>query len=345
MWTRMWLGLLTILLLPCLHLVEGQEWGNCYDEGGETACYYWQMNGMCHQAGYRSYMYQICRRTCNLCPSILITPYPRPTKKIAYKPCHDIRIKCPSWKEYCQPGNEYFSFMKKHCRRSCLFCADPNCKDLNVRCPRYKASGYCHHDHRYHNYMRKNCAKACQFCVREDKDIVQNGGRKPTLKKIRRYFECDFEKDECDWWNQPFGDTGDWAVGINKNGPQQGYNGSSKYLYVNVPYRGYRAKLWLPWQLVLPEGGLKSYGEMCFHFVYQITHGRLTVHEKAQPSMAAKHPNPRTLMETLDYKHKWTKAKLTVKVEPQSSLTIIGQQGVSTSFVALDNFYFTEGRC
>ena len=332
------------LLVICCSTIFAQEWGNCYDEGGETACYYWRINGMCRHRAYRDNMYRICRRTCNLCPSKVVPAYYVPTTAIPYKPCHDVRDKCLSWKRYCEPNNEYFSFMQKHCRRTCLFCSDPNCKDLHVRCPSYHLSGFCHNEHKYFNYMRKNCQKSCSFCVQNGTDMA---GDKKTevVPRVERFFECGFERDECDWWNQPFDDTGDWAVGVDPKGPKEGYKGSSKYLYAQVPFRGYRAKLWLPWQLILPDGGLKSLGDMCFHFVYRITHGRLTVHQTPQPTLVRKNQNPQTLLETLDYKSEWTQTRLNVKADPQFHLSIIGQKGVSTSYIALDDFYFTKGAC
>ena len=332
-----------IVLLFASAIIYCQEWGNCYDEEGETTCYYWRINGMCNQRNYRNYMYRICRRTCNLCPSKEVTPYPVPTTPIPYKPCHDVRDKCPNWKEFCQPGNEYHVFMKKHCRRTCLVCADPNCKDLNSRCSTFKAAGYCHNEHRYFNYMRKSCQKSCEFCVRNNTDVIDYDGKKPV--QIEKYFKCDFEQNECDWWNRPFEDNADWAVGVDPNGPKHGYNGSAKYLYAETPHRGYRAKLWLPWQLILPDGGLKSLGNMCFHFVYQITNGRLTVHQTPQPTLHEKSPNPQTLLETLEYRHGWTRTRLNVKADPQFYLTVIGHKGVSDSYIALDDFYFTKGAC
>lgn len=335
-----------ILFIYSSAIVQAQEWGNCFDEGGETACYYWRINGMCQQPNYRNYMYQICRRTCNLCPSKVVTAYPVPTTPIPYKKCHDIRAKCPNWKEYCKPGNEYHNFMKKHCPRTCLVCSDPNCKDLNTRCPSFRLSGYCHNENRYFKYMRKNCPKACGFCVQNDTDVIDYDGnkKKQELRRIEKYFECDFEKDECDWWNQAFDDTGEWIVGVDPKGPKRGYNGSDKYLYLDAPYRGYRAKLGLPWQLILPDGG-RSMGNMCFNFVYQIPHGRLTVHQTPQPTLTSKSPNPQTLLETLNYRNDWTRIRLNVQADPRFYLTIIGEKGVTDSYIALDDFYFTKGSC
>ena len=140
--------------------------------------------------------------------------------------------------------------MLKHCPRTCLVCADPNCKDLNTRCQNFRLSGYCHNENRYFNYMRKNCPKACNFCVQNETDVVDYDGSKEQKVRIDKYFECDFEKNECDWWNQPFGDTGDWSVGVDPRGPKRGFNESASYLYLDAPYRGYRGKLGLPLSLI-----------------------------------------------------------------------------------------------
>lgn len=299
------------------------------------------MNGMCRRIGYRAYMNQICRRTCNLCPSIYVRPYYVPTKR-PLQTCRDARVKCPSWKKYCKPGNEYYNFMTKHCRRTCLLCSDPTCKDLNWKCPNYVNAGYCDPDHRYFAYMRKNCAKSCEFCTTGASKKGKTT-EKPILQ-IKKEFECGFEIDECDWTNQFYEDNGDWLTGIDKNGPTKGYNDSEKYLYASILHRGYKAKLLLPWQLMLPEAG-KSMGTMCFHFLYQISHGRLTVHETENPRMARKQPIPQTLLETLDYKHEWTRARLNVRADPNYNLMIIAQKGSEDSFIVMDDFYFTKGKC
>jgi len=323
--------------------ITTQAYGNCYDAGGETACYYWHMNGMCRRLGYRNYMYKICRRTCNLCPSIYVHPYNIPTKK-PLRACRDVRTKCPSWKRYCKPGNEYYKFMMKNCQRSCLICSDPTCKDLNWKCPQYVQTGYCDPDHLYFAYMRKNCAKSCEFCTSSASKTSGVKMAERPIVRVKKKFECDFETNECDWTNQFYEDSGDWLTGIDKNGPAKGFNDSKNYLYPSISHRGFKANLLLPWQLMLPEAG-KSMGIMCFHFLYQISHGRLTVHETENPRMARKQPHPQTLLETLDYKLEWTRARLNVRADPNYNLMIVAEKGAEDTFIALDDFFFIKGKC
>ena len=117
-WAQM-MGFYSVLItLIGLRLVtcQGQH-QHCYDESGESDCFYWKLGGMCQQPGYRSSMYQMCRKTCNLCPNIFVRSYVVPTKKVPYKACRDTQTGCPRWKRYCKAGNQYHDFMMKHCKR------------------------------------------------------------------------------------------------------------------------------------------------------------------------------------------------------------------------------------
>lgn len=343
---------LIFVLFSCLRVVNTQSLrSNCYDEEGETTCYYWRVSGMCQAVGYRNYMYQICRKTCNLCPSVYITPYPLPSRKRPRNrnPCRDRRSRCPSWKEYCRKGNEYFKFMQKHCPRTCLKCVDKTCKDSNPKCEQYEAFGYCDPTHRYFGYMKKTCPKSCRFCISEK---IKKIDKKPRRKNLKKQFTCDFEENECDWTNQYFEDSGNWIVGVDKFGPNIGFNNSAKYLYTDVIYKGSMANLMLPWQLILPENFNSKTSTnrgreeiMCFHFRYQLYNGRLRVQESKTPTINDKLPKSRTLFETGTNAGNWTLAEVNIHVAEKYNLLIIGERYLEKSYLSLDHFYFTKGDC
>lgn len=346
---------LVVVLFSLLRVTRNQMVSNCYDEEGETTCYYWRVSGMCQAAGYRNYMYQICRKTCNLCPSVYIPPYHIPTQKRVKKrnSCRDRRSRCPGWKEYCPEGNGYYQFMQKHCPRTCLHCVDKMCKDSNPKCKQYEVFGYCEPTHRYFGYMKKTCPKSCHFCISEKVNRTSNSSQKQAPKNLKKEFVCNFEENECDWSNQLFEDSGDWTVGIDTNGPKTGFDNSTKYLHTDVTYRGYFANLWLPWQLVLPENSNNratiTSGEkdeiMCFHFMYQLFNGRLLVQESKNPTMHDKQPKSRTLFETGTKSENWTLAQVSVHANNKYNLMIVGERYLKKSYISLDDFYFTKGKC
>lgn len=198
--------------------------------------------------------------------------------------------KCPTWKkkDYCQVENRYHEFMRRNCRKTCAFCEGvQRCADLRKGCSRYESRGYCESSHAYHLFMERNCQRSCGFC--ETEDDAENKTRKKKRKKKRndwttkqREFQCHFETDECDWSNERFEDTCDWKAGVDTKGPKTGHNGTQKYLYLEHTYEGYYAILWLPWQLVLPDGVYRR-GPMCLHFWYQMSGGKVERADESYP--------------------------------------------------------------
>lgn len=79
--------------------------------------------------------------------------------------------------------------------------------------------------------------------------------------------------------------------------------------------------------------------------MYQISHGRLTVLETENPSMARKQPHPTKLFENVKYKDQWTKAKMNIRADSNYNLQLIAQKGVSNSYIIVDDLYFTDGKC
>ena len=309
----------------------------CTDQMEFWTCYMWSHRGMCQNRYYLGYMNRNCRRMCGLCPVIPVVATRKRVSLINEEICQDNRDKCTTWKNYCDEGNEYFNFMMKNCRRTCLMCRDDDCQDLNKKCTRYEIYGYCHPEHRYFRYMIKTCSKSCRFCL----PTKQNR----TFVNLTKQFECDFEKDECDWENEHFEDTADWLVGTIKHGPEFGYNHSKSYLYLNTPYTEHEARLWLPWQLVLPIGGEEMKGTMCMNFMYQLTGGKLSIKQGENPSVTNKFPKPNLLFITKKKTNSWSHAQVTVEVSSRYYLLLNGVKGVAPSFIAVDNIYFTEEDC
>ena len=121
----LWYVLFTFYLI-CLKALTFAQY-SCYDNGNYLTCYYWLLNGACADRNHYDLMYQNCRQTCNLCPVVsVISSRSIQENKSNEEGCKDNRDKCPRWKRYCEEGNEYYEFMVKNCRRTCLFCADVN---------------------------------------------------------------------------------------------------------------------------------------------------------------------------------------------------------------------------
>ena len=226
--------------------------------------------------------------------------------------------------------------MRKNCRRTCLQCADIQCKDSNKNCALYDSYGYCHRDHKYFNFMKKTCSKSCRFCL--------STAEKPRIQNLTKQFKCDFEQNECDWENQHVEDTSDWKVGLTQNGPNSGYNNSASYLYIDAPYPGYNAYLWLPWQLVLPDGTDEK-GRMCLNFLYQLNDGELTVKQSHNPSVTNKIPKPNVLFSTNEKVTSWTHAQINTFVSSRYYLLLMGKKGRPYSYIVIDDIYFTDGGC
>lgn len=327
----MFLILIFVVLLHIFHIFAQT---GCYDTD-ESTCYYWRISGMCEHRSYYNLMYETCRRTCNLCPSVSVIQ-PAVVVTSATK-CQDKREECPAWKKHCKESSQYYNFMKKNCQRSCLFCADENCINSNKKCERYQSYGYCDRYHKYFSYMKRNCARACEFCE-------QHMNATSTPQNLTKEFLCDFEKHTCDWENQHFEDTADWTVGVLPNAPMTGYNNSKSYLYLDTQYRGSQAKLWLPWQLVLPESAEKK-GVMCFNMMYQLNGGEVKVIQTAVSTAFDKFPSPSILFSTKVKALTWSHARFNVHVSKGYYITLIGEHGRPMSFIAIDYVYFTNGKC
>lgn len=313
-------------------LVSLQYNYGCTDLIDSYTCFNWKLNGMCQSPFYRNLAESHCQKTCELC-------YTWPES--SGKACKDRRKTCPKWIKHCQQNSVHYEFMTENCRRTCLFCEDKDCADKNERCEVYSDRGYCNVDHRYHAWMKKNCEMTCRFCLAPENQETQV---KKQIKNLKKHFFCDFEKDECDWSNQHFEDTADWSVGYHVYGPQKGFN-SSKYLYLGATvYEDYYANLLLPWQLILPEDQMNK-GKMCFHFVYQMNGGKISVSQKATPTLKKKYPQPTVKFTTLEKSLNWKYVKIDVDVSDGYELIVKGVKGVVDSYLAIDYVFFTEGRC
>ena len=240
--------------------------------------------------------------------------------------------------------------MTKNCPRACLFCEDERCVDRKPRCEKYRSLGYCADNHMYSRFMQKNCEHSCKFCLSPETTT-----RNEVESYENKEFVCDFETDECDWWNQPLDDTADWLIGVNKHGPVTGFNGSANYTYLDAEYETYYAIMKLPWQLILSDGE-KEPGKMCFHFMYQLMNGnrglghrglgaKLSVSQIANPTLENTVTSAVVKFTTTDEKSRWTHAKVDVYVSEHFELRLKGVKGGPKSVVAIDYIFFTRGKC
>ena len=239
------------IILQILHIIAGslfnQRDEQCTDIFDSGTCYKWFMYGMCKDNNF-IHIAENCKRTCNRCPTVITKTLKKKRNNKAFEEvCKDEDSDCLSWQNQCQEGSEFYDFMQTNCRRTCHFCVDKNCKDRINSCKAYRNQGFCRINNPYHNYTKKYCEKTCGYCLNYEKETMKEKEKKENKKAFERVFAektrkilrqpkyvkefpCDFEIDECDWSNQIFDDTGDWSVGIHRDGPKRGYNNSKNYL-------------------------------------------------------------------------------------------------------------------
>ena len=333
--------MVTVLILACMYILQGSivigQYIKCNDSLDPYTCNNWLMHDMCIDENYRSLMVQNCQKTCNFCNAASEITFDREEQS-----CRDSGESCLKWRRHCEEGGKHYNFMKRNCQRTCLFCADKTCIDKNTKCKYYRNRGYCRRKDTHHGYMKKNCEKSCKFCLplNEDRDVEYN-------TQINNYIEeflCDFEINECDWSNQIFEDTADWAIGIDNYGPKTGFNNSGKYIYLNAEYADYYAYLWLPWELILPNN-TKERGEMCLHLMYQMDDCTMSVYEKATPTLSNKYPSAVLKYTTENKATTWTHVKVNVYVSERYYLLIKGVKGHPESYLAIDRAFFSDGEC
>ena len=329
---------LMITVLYSSKIVHAQN-GACYDLDNAWSCYSWFLSGLCTERTYYNYMYKNCRKTCNLCP-VIETKRPAEKVKVDGTVCKDNRNKCLQWRIHCGESSEYFDFMTKHCQRSCKFCVDKNCADKNKNCEKYEQVGYCDLDHKYFRFMNKTCPKACGFCLPKDK---RNEPMRVNLYLPKKY-HCNFTKHTCEWENVHFEDGADWKIGLVQYGPQSGFNSTKgSYLYLDTRLEGYDAKLWLPWILVLPKD--EKRGSMCLRFMYQLSGGTLSVIQNESPTLARKFPQRQILFRTKIPTSAWEAANVLIQATDSNYLLLVGLKGRPSTFIIIDELYFTEGVC
>eukprot|EP00112_Aurelia_sp_Birch-Aquarium-sp1_P020846 Seg5464.1 transcript_id=Seg5464.1/GoldUCD/mRNA.D3Y31 product="MAM and LDL-receptor class A domain-containing protein 2" protein_id=Seg5464.1/GoldUCD/D3Y31 len=309
----------------------------CFDTHGN--CYYWYLSSYCSNPRTRPQMQVVCRKTCEFCH----LPVRSGTRNIVIAVCRDNDNNCGYYANngYCQT---YPDWMKQNCQLSCNLCptAPPTtppvqgCKDLNTNCPTWKK--YCIATSIYWPYMSKNCKKTCDICT----DGGTGGGGGTGTGSGKKQFTCDFENGFCDWANQPIDDAADWAVGVVSGGPSAGANGSAKYAYVDSTNNGYAARLFVPWELILPVE--KSYiGSMCMHFRYQTGSGSLKIIEVVYPTATNKRPSS-VNRGTFQGSGTWVSGRVLVQVDDKRQLVLEGVVG-SSGRVVVDNISFVKGRC
>merc|ERR1711872_1080893 len=253
--------------------------------------------------------------------------------------CKDTIGSCQVYKSYgyC---DSYKDYMRRYCTKTCGHCtvapttAPPagTCKDDNTKCPTWKQ--YCVKTSVYWPYMSKNCKKTCKICT--------DGGSGGGGSNGKKEFKCSFEGNFCDWSNQPLDDAGDWAVGTVSGGPSSGADGTSSYAYVDTSNSGYKARLRMPWELVLPSS--RTYiGSMCLHFRFMTGNGSLKFIEVIYPTLNNKNPRPQD-KGTFSGSGSWVNGKVQVQVDNKRMLVIEGNPG-SSGKVVLDEIAFVKGRC
>jgi len=346
--------MLTCVLLCVVVVVVGQRSSTCRDKVDYYTCYNWSLNGMCTEPSYRQLAMQNCRRTCNMCydtwatNDVTNTNSNNDDNNNNGEACKDNRSTCSKWVKHCRKNSAYYEFMSENCRRTCGFCTDASCADINKRCDKYKKRNYCEITHMYHAFMKKNCELTCNFCRPPTKSVKKTVMKKnpyETFLNLKKEYLCDFEEDECDWINQPFDDTADWSVGRNENGPAKGFKSSNGYLYLaSGVYEDYYANLLLPWQLVLPDG-VTVLGKMCLHFMYIMNDGKLTVSQRATPTSRNKFPPTVVKFTATSRTLSWKHAAVDVMVSDSYELVIKGTKGVPQSYLAIDYLFFTKGGC
>jgi len=354
------LALVCVLSCSVAVVVVGQS-SSCRDKVDYYTCYNWSVNGMCTEPSYRQLAMQNCRRTCNMCWDTWASNDVANTDSSSSsssnnnnnnndngEKCEDNRTTCSKWKKHCRHNSAYYEFMTENCRRTCGFCVDETCADINKRCEKYKKKNYCDIQHMYHAFMKKNCELTCKLCRPPTKNVkpkAKSPLNSQRFRNLKKEFLCDFEVDECDWINQPFDDTADWSIGRNENGPAKGFKSSNGYLYLaGKIYEGYYANLLLPWQLILPDG-VTSLGKMCLHFMYMMNDGKLTVSQRGTPTSRNKFPP--TVVKFTNEKPtlRWKHATVDVMVTDSFELVIKGRKGVRQSYLAIDYLFFTKGGC
>jgi len=341
---------LWVLLFLHFHLAQGQS--TCRDSEDYYTCHNWSLQGMCTEPSYRQLAMENCKRTCNMCwgnrnaNDVTNSNRYNNNNDNIKEVCEDRDTSCSKWTKHCIEHSQYHEFMNENCRRTCGFCTDATCADINKRCTKYKERKYCEVTNVYHAFMKKNCERTCGLCTPPTKDAKTTPRtRLESFKSLKKEFLCDFEMDECDWMNQPFDDTAEWSVGRNPSGPPRGFKGSSGYLYLDdAIYEDYYANLLLPWQLVLPDG-VTSLGKMCMHFMYVMNDGKLTVSQRATPTSRNKFPP--TVVKFTNEKPalSWKHATVDVRVSDSYELIIKGTKGASHSYLAIDYLFFTKGGC
>lgn len=318
-----------------------EECSDIFDPG---TCYSWLKEGMCSDPNFK-YIAQNCQKTCHLCPVKIFkrvkVENEEEKEMLKVNVCQNKKGACLKWRKHCKKGAKFFDFMSENCRRACHFCKSKSCDDTTSRCSNFRSRGFCRLSSSNHNYMKKHCELSCGFCVHTE---GENDEEKNKFRIYHMEFPCSFETNECDWINQIFDDTADWKVGLDLNGPRSGYRNSLKYMYLDAQYKGYFANFILPWNLVLPIDEMNR-GNMCFHFMYQMTGGEIFVAERPTPSSAMKYPADIVVHRTNHFAHQWRHEKVNIRVTEQFHLVLKGVKGNPGTYIIIDNIFFTEGEC